>query len=171
MVTNFITNGSGLTKFGMAFSLDAVGSNTDTLFIGDTAITGSFGKVDTATMAYTPLATFPQNYENTPELTGTGLAKLFSFSPGEEIQHISEIDTKTGSVLVDYSLSGAGGSINAWAFAHWGGYFFIFETVSDVNKILRFDPATQALKTFLDKTEYRVVGAGVSTCAPTVTIL
>ncbi|MBQ9243502.1 MAG: hypothetical protein IJ165_09850 [Proteobacteria bacterium] len=170
-VTQFNANGSGLSLFGMAFSLDAIGAKTDTLFIGDQATYGNFGKIDTAAMTYTRLATFPNYYEKTPELTGTGHAKLYAFAPGIYTQHISEIDKATGNVITDYQVPGAGNSINAWAFAHWGGYYFMFETVGSNNKILRFDPNTQQTDTFMEYTPYRVVGAGVSTCAPTVPVI
>ncbi len=169
-VTNFRANGSGLSTFGMAFSLDAVGGDTDTLYIADIDFGGSFGRLQTENMSYTQLASFPDYYDQTPELTGTGLAKLYAFSPGNHEQHISEIDKSTGNVIHDYLIPGAGGSINAWAFAHWGGKFFMFETVSrgfsSDNKILRFDPETGETDVFMKDTPYRVVGAGVSTCAP-----
>jgi len=170
-ITNMSGNGSGLTKFGMAFSLDNVGGTTDTLYIGNTTTSGNFGRINTDTMQYTPLAKFPYIYENTPELTGTGLAKLYAFSPGQNTQVVSEIDKSSGESLVNYTLPGAGGTINAWAFAHWGGDFFIFETVSNINKILRFNIQSNTASVFLDNTSYRVVGAGVSTCAPVEEIL
>lgn len=170
LVTNFRANGSGLSTFGMAFSLDAVGGDTDTLYIADIDFGGSFGRINTENMSYTQLASFPDYYDQTPELTGTGLAKLYSFSPGNAEQHISEIDKSTGNVIKDYVIPGAGGNISAWAFAHWGGKFFMFETVSryfsSENKILRFDPETEHTDVFMSDTPFRVVGAGVSTCAP-----
>lgn len=169
-ITNFRQNGSGLSTFGMAFSLDSVGGTTDSLFIGNMSSSGRFGRIDTSNMSYTPLAMFPFNYEQSPELTGTGLAKLYSFSPGEKQQHISEIDKKTGSVAIDYQLPGVGGDVNAWAFAHWGGYFFTFETVNSDNRIYRYDIETNQFELFLDNTPFRVVGAGVSTCAPTTKV-
>ena len=169
-ITNFQQNGSGLSTFGMAFSLDTVGGTTDSLFIGNMSSSGRFGRIDTSNMSYTPLAMFPFNYEKSPELTGTGLAKLYSFSPGQNQQHISEIDKKTGAVAIDYQLPGVGGNVGAWAFAHWGGYFFTFETVDGDNRIYRYDIETNQFELFLSNTDFRVVGAGVSTCAPTTKV-
>ncbi len=169
-ITKFNTNGSGLSTFGMAFSLDIYGGTTDTLYIARSESTGSFGSIDPTNLSYSPLASFPSYYDQTPELTGTARAELYSFSPGEFEQHISKIDKSTGNVIVDYTIPGAGSFINAWAFAHWGGDYFVFETLSTTgnNRILRFSPETNETITFLEYTPYRVVGAGVSTCAPTV---
>ena len=65
------------------------------------------------------------------------------------------------------------GSVTAWAFAHWGGRFYIFTTHSTLfggesSKVLRLDPTTGKVTTLLNSSPYRVVGAGVSTCAPVV---
>lgn len=167
-IHHFDNDSSGLHHFGMAFSLDRVGGSTDSLFIGVDAPHSCFGMIDTEnSMNYTPLSTFPTYYENTPELTGTGRAKLYAFSPGINKQYISEIDKTTGNVIEQYELAGTGGTeITAWAFAHWGGSFYIFESVDKVNKVLKFDPTTEELSVFLDHTPYEVSGAGVSTCAP-----
>ena len=170
-ITTFSTNGSGLSTFGMAFSLDTVGGKTDSLFIANSETNGIFGRIDTNNnMSYTPLGAFPSFYDQTPELTGTALAELYSFSPGQNEQHISKIDKTTGNVIVDYAIPGAGSFINAWAFAHWGGDYYVFETLNTTNnnRILRFSPKTNETEIFLEYTPYRVVGAGVSTCAPTV---
>lgn len=165
-ITNFTQNGSGLSRFGMGFSLKEIGASEDVLFIGDYDRNGHFGRINTQQMTYERLAQFPDFYEQTPELTGTGLAKVYAFAPGAKKQFISEIDKNTGNVLHNYELPGAGSQISAWAFAHWGGYFFAFETTNNVNKIYKYDMQNEKFELFLDKTPYRVVGAGVSTCAP-----
>ena len=165
-ITKFNTNGSGLSTFGMGFSLDEIGGSHDTLYIADINKSGAYGSINTETMKHTQLAKFSSKYENTPELTGTGLAKLYAFSPGPSVQYIEEIDKKTGNVIKSYTLPGAGGSIWAWAFAHWGGQFFAFYTVGGNNSVYRFTIETNKFELFVDNTPYRVVGAGVSTCAP-----
>ena len=164
-ITKFNASGTGLNLFGMAFSLTEVGSQRDSLYIGDRN-SNWFGQIDTSDMSYRLLAPFPGYFEQTPELTGTGLARLYAFSPGQYEQHITEIDKESGQVLVNYNLPGAGGYVSAWAFAHWGGFFFMMETVSGVNKIFKYDIETRQVTLFMDNTRYRVVGAGVSTCAP-----
>ena len=119
-------------------------------------------------MSYTRLASFSSKYEQTPELTGTGLAKLYAFSPGQYNQYISEVDKATGNVVQEYTLPGTGGYISAWAFAHWGGYFFAFETYNGKNRVHRFNIENHSFEVFVDNSPYRIVGAGVSTCAPVV---
>ena len=165
-IMSFENHDSGLSVFGMGFSLDEIGGSHDTLYIADIFLSGGYGRIDTDTLKYTPLANFPSKYEETPELTGTGLGKLYAFSPGEKHQYIDEIDKKTGKVVQSYKLPGSGGLITAWAFAHWGGKFFAFYTVDDVNVVYRYTLETKKFEKFVTNTPYRVVGAGVSTCAP-----
>ena len=150
---------------GMAFSLDQVGGSTETLYTANSSAR-RFGVIDSTTLDYKDLASYPDYFDHSPELTGTGLAKLFSFSPGSKRQYINEIDKSTGKVVQSYELPGAGASVSAWAFAHWGGYFFMFETIGGSNNIYRYDIVNHKVDTIMEGTPYNVVGAGVSTCAP-----
>jgi len=52
-----------------------------------------------------------------------------------------------------------------YAFAHWGGVFYIFVT-SDTSTVRAIDRKTGAYQLVLDNLPYRITGAGVSTCAP-----
>ena len=153
------------TGGGMAFSLDQVGGSSETLYTGNSSAR-RFGVIHSQTFEYDDLAYYPSYYDHSPELTGTGLAKLLAFSPGSSQQYINEIDKSTGEVSKTYTLPGAGGYVSAWAFAHWGGYFFMFETVDGSNNIYRFDIVNNKVEPFYIGTPYNVVGAGVSTCAP-----
>jgi hypothetical protein len=55
-----------------------------------------------------------------------------------------------------------------WAFAHWGGRYYQFVTTSDgKGYIYRFDPQTKTNDLVQMNMKYPIVGAGVSTCAPT----
>ena len=64
------------------------------------------------------------------------------------------------------------GTIQGWAFAHWGGRFYVFVTPQDPvdgtlnSKLLRLDPNTGETTLILEHLPYLIVGAGVSTCAP-----
>ena len=65
------------------------------------------------------------------------------------------------------------GQVTAWAFSHWGGKFYIFVTSSpdgftEKSQVLMLDPATGVAGTYLPSMPYRIVGAGVSTCAPVI---
>ena len=79
---------------------------------------------------------------------------------------IGRLDKETGDIATNYVLPGANSSVSAWAFAHWGGIFFMFVTVGGVNQVYSYDIVNDKYALFLDNTPYRVVGAGVSTCAP-----
>jgi hypothetical protein len=68
---------------------------------------------------------------------------------------------------------GLGGTVSAWAFAQWGGKFYIFVTTTDLltsNSTVRvIDRQTGAYEgAVLENLPYIIVGAGVSTCAPVV---
>jgi hypothetical protein len=56
----------------------------------------------------------------------------------------------------------------AWAFAFWGGDFWIFlqRSQDTSTTVYRFVTATQTLSTVIANTGRTIVGAGVSTCAP-----
>ncbi len=148
---------------GMGFCSDEPGSEKETLYMAERG-SGHFAKINPETLEYTELAPFPDFYEQSPELTGTGLAKLIAFAPGDGKQFISEIDKDTGKVLVEYQLPGV--PTASYAVAHWGGYYFTFLG----NRIYRFDPKTEEFITFLSNAPFQVIGAGVSTCAPVETI-
>jgi hypothetical protein len=59
--------------------------------------------------------------------------------------------------------------VNAWAFAHWGGDFFIFfKSDFDVaSSIWKVSGANGQLTQEVVNTGHVITGAGVSTCAPT----
>ena len=60
-----------------------------------------------------------------------------------------------------------------WAFSFWGGSFYFYtmpdETVypNRTTNVTKYDPGTGALDTsYMTNIGFRIVGAGVSTCAP-----
>jgi hypothetical protein len=54
----------------------------------------------------------------------------------------------------------------AFAFAHWGGDFYVF-TGQTTSKVTRYSPETDISTVVVDNTGMLIVGAGSSTCAPT----
>lgn len=112
--------------------------------------------------------------ERSPELTGTSEAQLFGFYPVRgQPSFIQEIDRATGAGKgrrwqVDATLVG---EIQAWAFAQWAGVFYVFVTTRDArgeldSTVRAIDRATGRERVVRDHVQYRVTGAGVSTCAP-----
>jgi hypothetical protein len=108
-----------------------------------------------------------------PELTGTGNAELFGFYPGVTQAFVEQVDKATGAATgTRLNIpNGLGGTVTAWAFAQWGGSFWIFVTttpdgINEVNTVRTLNRMTGQYAVILPNTQYKVVGAGVSTCAP-----
>jgi len=171
------TNQGGYQVFGMGFVANSPGSNAERLFVSradaslnPTAIR-ELGVVDPATLTLKPLAKMG-NTEYSPELTGTGNAELYGYYPGSTSSFVAKLDQKTGQQIQKWPVPAVPG-VSAWAFAHWGGKFYIFVTSQELfapekSQVLRLDPATGKTITFLPSIPYQIVGAGVSTCAPVI---
>jgi hypothetical protein len=101
-----------------------------------------------------------------PELTGTGAGTLFGFytnasGPGS---HVVQIDPATGAILSDHALQ-AGNPQDGYAFAFWGGSFYIFTSDGTGTTVTQYALSTGVEANVATMSE-DVVGAGVSTCAP-----
>jgi len=160
-----------LDAFGMGFSSNTAGSTDDTLFIAGGsdplfATTSTLATLNTTTFASTPVGTVT----GWPELTGTGNAELWGWFPDETSPRVEQINKASGAALKTYNLPSLAGLPLAWAFAFWGGDFWIFlERDSDAATIVyQIDGATGAIKGMTNTSTREIVGAGVSTCAPTV---
>jgi hypothetical protein len=185
-VTNASCTASGFVKgqdsgywklFGMGFVADAPGSNDETLYISggpvDASGSGDLGAIDKTTMQITRIGSLPSS-EYSPELTGTGDAELFGYFPGTSSTSVAEIVKTSAMTGQSWGLSPLSGTVRAWAFAHWGGKFYIFITTTDVlglndtAQVVLLDPMTgnNSVISGLEDTGKIVVGAGVSTCAP-----
>ena len=180
--TNFDRGQQGFDLFGMGFVSDSVGSSQEKLWIaGSTAwelrytdTVGDLGYIDTDTMQVSRVGSLPSGGANSPELTGTGNGDLFGFYPGtsrrsSQVAHIDKGNARHGN---DWSFTEPNDDVVGWAFAHWGGDFYIFVTTDEwigVNsQVLHFDGDTGNVETMLSDLPYTIVGAGVSTCAPLV---
>lgn len=161
---------AGLRVFGMGFSTDQAGGSSETLFVGggQTQMQTSYtlAKLDLASMTATPVGTQTQ----LPEMTGTGNAELWGFMPSASDARVVKLDKQTGAALVTHMLPSLAGSMTAYAFAHWGGDFWVFlrkgsETATTVYQV---DGMTGAIESTTPAAGRTIVGAGVSTCAPVV---
>lgn len=172
--TGFTRGQQGFELFGMGFVSDAPGSAEETLWIaGGAANTsgneiGDLGYIDKQTMQVTGIGELPQNATYSPEFTGTGDAELFGFYPGD---HVALVNKQNASHQQIWNLPSLG-TVIAWAFAHWGGNFYIFMTESgflnDDSQVQYLNRQTGEVSTLLNDLPYVIVGAGVSTCAPVV---
>ncbi len=168
--TSFEPNQAGFELFGMGYVADSAGSASETLFIAGGARSNiaagraNLGRVDG--LMVSPLGSVP----GWPELTGTGLGELYAFAPQTSPPSVHQIDKTRGGSVREFPLSAIpptrGG---AWAFGFWGGRFYIFlqgDTDPSTN-VWRLDPSDGSVAQILNNTGMRIVGAGVSTCAPT----
>jgi hypothetical protein len=170
-------NQQGFNLFGMGFVTNDVGGTTDTLFIAggasaDTATTSTLG-----TVSFPDLTVHPINsVSGWPELTGNSNAELWGFFPDATAPKIARIDKTTAAESPTYPLPTLQGTPAAWAFAFWGGDFWVFlrrqsETQTTVYHVVGTTGqianqwTTSAL---LGGGSYSIVGAGVSTCAPVI---
>ena len=160
----------GLAQFGMGFSTDTAGGTVDTLFVAG----GAGPTVPTSTLATLSTSNMTAQGRGTvtgwPELTGTGNAELWGFFPSAGGARIEKLDKTTGTALTTFQLPSLAGEPMAWAFAAWGGDFWIFlmkgtETQTTVYQV---GGTTGQIKGTTAAPGRRIVGAGVSTCAPTV---
>jgi len=169
----------GFELFGMGFVSVAPDSGAEELFLaGGTATqlathqTGRLGVIEPDALDFSVAGSLsPSEYG--PELTGTGEGELFAYFPGLASTKVALLDKTTGTNALEWLLPALPGQLRAWAFAHWGGRFYIFISFVDpiegnLSQVHRFDPATGASEVVLDDIPYVIVGAGVSTCAPTV---
>ena len=179
--TSYTPGQNGMELFGMGFVTDQSGGNTEHLYLGggDVMATpgGKLANLDPASpTTATQTGNLPNDGEYSPELTGTGAAEFFGFFPGISTAFVVQLDKTSGAEIGSkYNIPGGlGDTVAAWAFAQWGGYFYIFVTTQDSvsgatnSKVISIDKMTGTVKTEGQNLPYEVVGAGVSTCAPNV---
>lgn len=172
-----MVGGTTFKLFGMGFAANAPSSTDETLFIGggpSVGGTSSLGNINMQTFAITRIADFNSQW---PEMSGTGDAKLWAFIPQTTATNVDakiiEVNKTSGAALQTITSTGMyaipQGQAEAWAFAVWGGEFWVFlkrqsgDTSTNVYHVKK-DGSTVMGITNSGK---RIVGAGVSTCAPT----
>jgi hypothetical protein len=102
-----------------------------------------------------------------PELTGTGSGELWGFfAAAANGPVVARVDTNTGALTTTFDAS-AVGAPETWAFAFWGGDFYIFsKQYNEPSTTVYQVSATGQLTVYMANTGMTIVGAGVSTCAP-----
>lgn len=156
--TRFEPRGDEFTTFGMGFASDGEDGATDTLYVAS-ATDPTLGKLDLDSMTITPIARLDDQAR--VELTGTGSGQLFGLIEGDPWT-IAELSTTSANTLAKKPQRAINGtSPTNFAFAAWGGDFYSFVGSS----VYRYDTETNKVSK-VATTNFRVVGAGVSTCAP-----
>ena len=181
--TGFVPGQSGFTKvLGMGFSVDAPGSNAETLFVSDNGGPGGdctkatpgpgcegkgLGTIDPTTMALTALGPYTGTAAGyNAELAGTGDGRLYGFfttSPGS----YGPIDKSGGqtSTPPPTSIAAVNASTGGYAFSFWGGDFYFYTAPSNGTVVTHLQTST-GTTTASSELAFTIVGAGVSTCAP-----
>jgi hypothetical protein len=184
--TGYVKGQIGMELFGMGFVSETQGSQVESLYIGGGDLYASPGG-DLASIdpkgtppKATKLGRLTSDGDHSPELTGTGGGELWAFFPGIDEAWVQQLDRATGALKgprkeIPNGLGGLGATptVQAWAFAQWGGTFYIFATTSPgmpfpPNSTLRTIDASGAVQMRLEQMPFVIVGAGVSTCAPFV---
>jgi hypothetical protein len=163
-VSGFTPCQSSFCNFGMGFVADSPGSDQETLYVSGVYNSPpglGLAKIDTATKVLTPISDYDVLAGKGAELTGTGNAQLFGYFQDTPIR-LAEIDKATAHIIT-YSDLLEIPTGTSWAFAFWGGSFYIMSGTG----IRKYDPATQITTLINGNVGFNIVGAGVSTCAPT----
>jgi len=158
----------------MGFVSNASGSADETLFIGGGGMIGSAANLGTIDMTSLTVTKLPA-LTGDPELTGTGLGDLWGFFPvagTNKMARVSKIDKMTAVESNQIPLTSLTGMASSWAFAFYGGDFWVFLASGNNATVVYHvtqNGGTQPVDMLDTKTRH-IVGAGVSTCAPTVPI-
>lgn len=169
--TSFTPDQAGFGQFGMGYATNDVGP-TEFLFVagtrdGNLPRSPGLARIDPITFALTKVGDFVPDIARA-ELTGTGDGRLFAFytksANNGPPSFIGEINTNTARVIAETPFPTVDQG-NGWAFAFWGGDFYMFTAPNGGSDVTRYRPADNSL-TVVATLPSRIVGAGVSTCAP-----
>ena len=169
----------GINYYGMAFVSNSEFDQCDSLYgntfngfggFSEGPNVGDFLNLDPKTLQ---IKLISKSNFNGAEMTGTGDGRVFSF--GGVPSKLIERDKANGQVISTLPLANLP-LTNAFAFAFFGGDFYFFTESANptVSKVTHLDyddsdmNGKQDLTTINAAAPIRIVGAGVSTCAPFV---
>jgi hypothetical protein len=154
-------------QVGMGYSVAEPGSTTDTLYVASTN-SGMLGSIDAAGSIH-GIGSFGGNLAGqSAELTGTGDGRLFGFFTTSPVI-VAQVDKASGTAASPQAL-GAVETPNDWAFSFWGGKFYLYTWApgQESTNVNEYDPTSGAVDpSYMRDIGFDIVGAGVSTCAPT----
>lgn len=171
--THYVPGQQGMHLFGMAFVTNEVGGSDETLYVlgGDAGFELSgrshFAKIDTTSWTVSLIA----DVSDKADLAGNANAELWGFFVGDTNLEVRQFDSTDGHTLRTFDVSEIDPftSVTGWAFGYWGGRLYLFYAglFDNSTNIYRLTPSTGQLELVKSDIGYLVVGAGVSTCAPT----
>ncbi len=167
--TSFAPNQNNFQHFGMGFATNA-GGPAETLYVaGDQDVRGAgadgLASIDPTNFQLSVIST--STVLSSAELTGTGDGRLFGFYRKGTLSipsYIGQVDTTNGTILGERTFPTIDQG-TAWAFAYWGGDFYMFHAPGKTTRVTRWRPTDDSV-TQVATTNLAIVGAGVSTCAP-----
>jgi hypothetical protein len=172
-----LTLPTGWERVGMGYSTNNAGSTAETLYVaGVGAGAGSsvgLGLVDFGIKTVGPIGPFSGSLSGqNAELTGTGDGRLYGFFTTAPVE-VAQITKTNGSTQAPVPMTGVPVP-NDWAFSFWGGHFYLYTSAGQGagggSNVTDYDPVAGTVNTtFMTAIGFDIVGAGVSTCAPTTT--
>ena len=165
------TDQLGWNTFGMGFAAN-MDDGGETLYVAESSYTHpskGLGYIDFKGYALRIVAPFKPALFDAVELTGTGSGHLYAFSLNSQNDgsKIAEVDPLLGTVKTVANLPTVGTANSSFAFAYWGGDFYLFTGPGGggVTEVDRYRPSDQSVVNVAILND-SVVGVGVSTCAP-----
>ncbi len=160
-------------QVGMGFSTNAVGGTAETLYV-DGIGGGGLATIDMMTKTLVPVGSFANDASLTgqsAELTGTGAATLFGYFTTTPYVRVAQINKSNADIISDFELQGVMPP-DDWAFSFWGGDFYLYAAPGTNNtgnsSVIHYSPGTKTVDpTYVADVGFQIIGAGVSTCAPT----
>ena len=154
----------GFYRVGMGFSTNGPSTTEETLFVTGVNSSGAMGRIDSGSLV--PIGSFTGAFANqSAELTGTGDGRLYGFFTSTPV-NVAELGKSDASIISDTPL-GTVEVPNAWAFSFWGGDFYLYTAQAGNSRVNQYRPSTGTVDTtYMPDVGFRIVGAGVSTCAP-----
>lgn len=166
IATPYSVGQHGFNTFGMGYATD-LGGPSETLYVAaeGNLRPSALGSIETQSFVLSVIGNFAPPIRSA-ELTGTGDGRLFAFysDTNRRDSWIGLIDKSSAQVTAADKLSGLEQG-QGWAFAYWGGDFWLFTAPGGQSRVHRFRPQDKSL---VEISRYggMIVGAGVSTCAP-----
>jgi len=151
-------------SFGMGYATESADTWRDNLYVANSRW---LAMLDPETGELQNIGKLPSQ----SELTGTAEGQLWAFLPLESPAALVEVDKNTGSILSSKGLSDFPNpsNIDTFAFAAWGGDFYLFVRTYGMGESTKVYEVTESgtMTRVVDGLGLNVVGAGVSTCAST----
>jgi hypothetical protein len=163
--TTFKPPSAAFNTFGMGFAAEPDGS--ETLYVASSDTTAQLARIRLPELVLETIGTISPRAQRA-ELTGTGAGQLFAFWTDVSSSFgssVGALDKATAKIVErsDFPTLEQG---TGWAFAFWGGDFYLFTAPDGARSdVTRFRPSDRSL-TKVTSYGAIIVGAGVSTCAP-----